>query len=302
MPSLPESFMTHSMVDVHSEKKEKDRDVSCHNWPMDMQYRRAETDTPHGTVLLAHGYAEHSGRFQPLHDALVAAGYDIAFYDHYGHGTAPGPRACVDVGRLITAHLNARRIVLTHSRTENLFLFGHSMGGLISAASCLLDPHHLRGVVLTSPAFRPLPPVPVKVARALLHLARIAPQLSAHPAHTPGSPSALSRNPHVQENFDEDPLTHKGPVPILTGATMIIQGSRVLEHAERAQTPTLIFHGSADTLASLAGSRTFVRNATAAHPDADIHLRIIDGAYHEVLNEPEGPGLIRDIVMWLDAH
>ena len=31
-------------------------------------------------------------------------------------------------------------------------------------------------------------------------------------------------------------------------------------------------------------------------------LRIVDGAYHELLNEPEGPGLIRDIVIWLGEH
>ena len=32
------------------------------------------------------------------------------------------------------------------------------------------------------------------------------------------------------------------------------------------------------------------------------HLRIVDGAYHELLNEPEGPGLIRDIIIWLGEH
>lgn len=269
---------------------------------MDMQYRRAETDSPEGTVLLAHGYAEHSGRFRPLQDALVTAGYDIAFYDHYGHGTAPGPRSRVDVGRLINDHLDARRIVLAHSRTEDLFLFGHSMGGLITAASSLLDPRRLRGVVLTGPAFRPLPPVPVKAAEALLSLARLAPGLAAKPARKPDAPSDLSRDPRVQEAFDADPLTYTGPVPILTGATMVVQGGRVLDNAGRATTPMFILHGSADALASLGGSRAFVQSARAARPDADIHLRIIDGAYHEVLNEPEGPGLIRDIVMWLDEH
>ncbi len=61
-------------------------------------------------------------------------------------------------------------------------------------------------------------------------------------------------------------------------------------------------HGSGDLMADLRGSRELVRGARAAHPDADIHLRIVDGAYHELLNEPEGPGLIRDIIIWLGEH
>mgnify|MGYP001762612009 CR=1 FL=1 len=52
----------------------------------------------------------------------------------------------------------------------------------------------------------------------------------------------------------------------------------------------------------LRGSRDLVRGALAAYPRADIHLRIVDGAYHELLNEPEGPGLIRDIIIWLGEH
>lgn len=269
---------------------------------MDIRYRSADAETPKGTVLLSHGYAEHSGRYLPLQDALVAAGYDIAYYDHYGHGTAPGPRSRVDVGALIRDHLDARRIVLAHARTPDLFLFGHSMGGLITAASTLLDPKNLRGTVLTGPALRPLPDLPASAARAMLPAARLAPGVVAKPARKPGSPSALSRDPRVQEAFDSDPLCYTGGVPILTALTMVLQGDEVLRHADRARTPILVLHGNADALASLNGSRDFVQAAVAASPGADIHLRIIDGAYHEVLNEPEGPGLIRDIIAWLDAH
>ena len=105
-----------------------------------------------------------------------------------------------------------------------------------------------------------------------------------------------------QRAFDADPLTYKGGVPILTGATMIIQGDEVIARAGRLASPILVMHGSHDLMADLRGSRELVRGARAAHPDADIHLRIIDGAYHELLNEPEGPGLIRDIIIWLGEH
>ena len=81
-----------------------------------------------------------------------------------------------------------------------------------------------------------------------------------------------------------------------------LQGDDVLRRADRLTTPTLVMHGSGDLLADLRGSRDFVRAARGAHPNADVHLRIVDGAYHELLNEPEGPGLIRDIIIWLGEH
>ncbi|WP_022868502.1 alpha/beta hydrolase [Schaalia vaccimaxillae] len=269
---------------------------------MHIQSRFAHITTPKGTVLVSHGYGEHSGRFTALTDALVEAGYDVFYYDHYGHGTAEGPRATVDVGRLIRDHVNARRIVRAHARTTDIFLFGHSMGGLITAASMLLDPTHLRGTVLTGPAFRPLPDIPASTVRKLLPLARLMPSLPATSTSIRDGESVLSRDPEVQKAFDADPLTWKGGTPLLTGATMILQGDEVLRRADQTTTPLLIFHGSADKLTDLKGSRTFVSNAIAAHPDADIHLRVVDGAYHEVLNEPEGPGIIRDIISWFKQH
>ena len=269
---------------------------------MHISFERTDEETPLGTVLLSHGYAEHSGRYVHLRSALTRAGYDVAFYDHAGHGTSEGPRARVDVGALIRDFGDARRVTLAHTRTPDLFLFGHSMGGIIAAASTILDPTHLRGTVLSAPALRPLPHVSPSRARRLLPVARISPGLVVAKGASEMQVSPLSRDPQVQRDFDADPLTYKGGVPILTGATMILQGDEVLRRADRLTTPTLVMHGSGDLLADLRGSRDFVRAARGAHPDADVHLRIVDGAYHELLNEPEGPGLIRDIIIWLGEH
>lgn len=265
---------------------------------MEIRWRPADTENPLGTVLISHGYAEHSGRFMHLADALTEAGYDTCFYDHAGHGISPGRRACVDVGKLILDHVEHRRAALADARTPELFLFGHSMGGLITAASSLLDRTHLRGVVLTGPAFHPLPHMPLAAAKAMLPAARMAP-------FTPTAPQReglLSRDPAVEEAFQADPLTYKGSVPLLTGATMTVQGYQTLDNAAMARTPMLIMHGTEDQLTDPAGSELFVTRALEAHPSLDIHLRLIDGARHEILNEPEGPALMRDIILWLGEH
>lgn len=265
---------------------------------MEIRWRLADTDNPLGTVLISHGYAEHSGRFMHLADALVSAGYDTCFYDHAGHGISPGKRSCVDVGKLILDHIEHRRKALIKARTPELFLFGHSMGGLITAASSLLDHTYLRGVVLTGPAFQPLPHMPLAAAKAMLPAARMAPNAPAAPRRE----GLLSRDPAVEEAFDADRLTYKGSVPLLTGTTMTVQGYQTLDNAPMARTPMFILHGSNDQLTDPTGSKLFVTRARRAHPGLDIHLRIVDGARHEVLNEPEGPTLMRDIILWLGEH
>ena len=269
---------------------------------MDISTRRTHLDQPNGHVLVAHGYAEHSGRFEGLINALLQAGYDVSTYDHYGHGTSPGPRAKVDVGLLIKDHIAARQQALHNSRCNELILFGHSMGGLISAASALIYRKDLRCMVLTGPAFIPLLELPKPVVGRLGKLARYLPGVQAPAAQSMPEHSVLSHDPSVQEAFDADPLNYHGAPPRLTLSTMVIQGKKALEHADRLTCPTLIFHGSADELTSPEGSAEFVERVRHAHPDADIHLRVIDGAYHEVLNEPEKDIILRDLLLWLEKH
>ncbi len=259
---------------------------------------RTSTQFPVGTVIVAHGYAEHHGRFLPLIQGLVNRGFDVAAYDHEGHGTSPGKRANVDVGHLILDHLEHRRSIVEESRSDNIFLFGHSMGGLITAASALIEPRPLNGIVLSGPAFRPLPRAPQALVTALTPLARLL----------PGFPSArrrygvLSTDPAVDEAFDNDPLNYTGPVPLRTAVTMITQGAKTLENANMLRVPMLILHGQDDTLTDPNGSLEFLRRVTEAHPDADIELRLIKDSRHEILNEPNGHQLIPIIADWFLNH
>lgn len=269
-----------------------------HNVCMDLRMLPATdtptTRTPKGTVLLTHGYGEYSQRYAPFMDVLTAHGYDVITYDQRGHGTAPGPRARVDLGALVEDHVRARRDALRMARTPDLFLFGHSMGGLVTAASTLIDHSGLRGTVLSGPALRPLPDLPASLARLLLPVARLFPWIPASGLDN----SWISRNPEVVRAANEDPVMYHGRVPLLTGATMIVQGDETIRHADLLVTPTLILQGGDDHIVSPEGARRFV---DGTH-DVDVELRIIPGAYHEVLNEPEGPELMLDIVEWLDAR
>ena len=62
--------------------------------------------------------------------------------------------------------------------------------------------------------------------------------------------------------------------------------------------PVLIQHGGQDLLVPPAANRALYD----AIGSADKTVRIYDGLYHEIYNEPEREAVLDDLVAWLKAH
>ena len=101
-----------------------------------LYYRSWQPDVPsRGQVVISHGFAEHGGRYQHVAKALTAADLSVWAADHRGHGRSQGARADIesvwtaadDLGLFID-------LVRTQAPEGQLFLVGHSMGGLIATA------------------------------------------------------------------------------------------------------------------------------------------------------------------------
>lgn len=253
---------------------------------------------PVGTILLAHGYAEHAGRYSHSIERFAQAGFDVFAYDHRGHGKSGGPRAQVDVKQLIRDHWEARKLVAERKRTETFVLFGHSMGGLITGGSALMSPAGIDAVVLTGPAFRQFPEVAPVAARMGYRLAKLVPGFPLMKLDS----KLVSRDPLVVRKYERDPLNYNGPVPLLTGASMATQGAKVLDHARMwdKNLPLLVMHGEEDGLANIDGSKEFV--ASARHAGAPAKLVTVPGAYHELLQEPERDQLQDDMIEWINQQ
>ena len=89
-------------------------------------------------VVIVHGYAEHSGRYEALAETLVSEGYAVYALDHRGHGQSGGKRASVRVFREYVDDLARFIDRVRETRPEPpRFLFGHSMGGLIALQGSL---------------------------------------------------------------------------------------------------------------------------------------------------------------------
>lgn len=106
-------------------------------------------------LIVTHGLGEHLGRHQFILK-LFAQNFNIAIYDLRGHGRSGGKRATVDDFREYSRDLES--VVLYLKKEFSMVdhaLFGHSMGGLITAdymQNTVKDENYPSCVFLSSPA------------------------------------------------------------------------------------------------------------------------------------------------------
>ncbi len=250
-----------------------------------------------GAVLLAHGYAEHLGRYEHLIGRLGSAGFTVYTYDQRGHGRSKGQRAVVDVHQLVDDHLKLRESL--RGLKVPLFAFGHSAGGLITAASVLQDPRGLRGVILSSPALLVGENESAFTKKLSGVLAKVLPGLPVTDLPAGG----ISRVADEVSRYQNDPDIYHGKVPALTVATMLQLSASLSDKLGTWQVPTLLLHGDADQLAAVEGSRRFAQHAgKKAVPAPVIRYHEFAGGYHELFNDEVRAEVEELTIDWLNEQ
>jgi alpha-beta hydrolase superfamily lysophospholipase len=251
-------------------------------------------EQPRATVLIAHGGAEHSGRYAWTAGQLTARGYAVYAIDHRGHGRSAGPRAYVDRVDNAVADLHTLADLARERQAPGapVFLLGHSMGGLIALAYALRFQDELAGLVLSAP----LAVIEANGAlRAVTRaLSAVAPRLPVYKIDG----TTVSRDPEVVRAYDSDPLNHRGKLPARTIGELAAATAAFPERLPELRLPILTVYGTGDRLVDNAGSLLVDERCSSS----DSTLIAYDGLYHEVLNEPERERVAADIGGWIDAR
>lgn len=238
-------------------------------------------------VVLIHGLAEHSGRYERTGSLLAEAGLGVTAPDLIGFGATGGRRGHVDDWAHFLDQVQAR---MEEAEATGLptVLMGHSMGGLIALEYALSERPRPDLLVLTAPGLaggaawqRAIGPV----------LGRLAPRLKV-----PNSLTAdqLSRDPAVGEAYFADPLVCTASTTGF-GALLFAAMDRTRAALDRLSIPTYVIHGGTDTIVPPAATVEL-----GDLPGVERHLH--PALRHEVLNEPEGPELVASICEWIESR
>ena len=249
-------------------------------------YRVWDVDDPKALVVIAHGYAEHSGRYDHVAVALGEAGFTTWALDHFGHGNSDGDERGNpgETESVIDDMDEFVRMAAASAPELPVFLIGHSMGGMLAVAYTEAHQDRLAGVVITGPAV-----VISDMIMGLLELEEI-PAVSLAPF--------VSRDQVVVEAYDSDPLNYHGAMP----REMLEQAPERIETVRsqfgKITIPILAMHGEQDALAPMQASIDVISGVTSG----DRMLRIWPGLFHEIFNEPEQGAVIGEVVRWINER
>lgn len=252
-------------------------------------------DTPKAILMVAHGLAEHSSRYMNLVNHFVPLGYGVYGIDHIGHGRSEGKRVYVEQFQDFTKTLKIYFDSIREKQPETpIFLIGHSMGGLIGAAYLLEHQNDLSGAVLSGPAIK----IPENISQIAILVGKvfsvILPKLGVAPLISEG----ISRDPAVVQAYINDPLVYTGKITARLAAELLKAMGTVTKHAAKIQLPILIAQGSEDSLVDPGGAQLLYDLVGSG----DKTIKLYEGFYHEIFNEPEHAQVLKDVQLWIEKQ
>ncbi len=252
---------------------------------------------PKALIALVHGLGDHIGRFVHVGKVMTEAGYVLVGFDMRGHGKSGGARGHTSS---LDAYMQDIRqfFGLLKQRYPDLsqFLYGHSLGGLLTLTYAIQYGAGLKGVLVTSPALRSaLQKQKAKLAMVRL-LGSLLPSVTVHSGL---DPATISRDPEVVQAYINDSLIHYS-TSLGFGKAGLHAIDLCFARAGEIPAPLLMIHGKGDKLTYPSGTEDFAKLVSAA--GGDVTLKLWDDLYHEVHNEPEKAEVFKFMIEWLDRH
>jgi len=258
-----------------------------------LHMRSWRPETPRAVVVICHGVNSHSGQYLWTGKRLAEAGFAAYAYDHRGRGRSEGPRFYIDDIRDYTEDLGTFiRLAKQREPGREVYLLGHSAGGVTSCTWALDHQHEIAGFICESFAFEV--PAPAPVLAFVRIVARIAPRLPVLKLKM----KDFTRDPDALQALEADPLTLGEVQPARTVSALLAATDRMRREFPTITLPLLILHGTADKATVPAGSEFFHRTAGSL----DKTLRLYEGHYHDLLNDLGKEDVIADVIRWIDAR
>ncbi len=286
------------------------------------EWHPEDTGKVNAVVQIAHGMAEHSGRYSSFAEVLVNAGFAVYAHDHRGHGETAG--ALENIGYF--ADENGWELVVedTHRITEIIkerlpgipvFLFGHSMGSFISRNYIFLHGEDLHGVILSGTAGDPGLLGSIAILLAKLEIIRkggkaaspLMNYLTFSDYNKQFRPNRtdfdwLSRDNDEVDKYIEDPFC--GGIFSAGLFLDLLRGLKQINRRQNAERipkdlPIYLMSGDRDPVGKNGKGVLQVFKAFEKTGIGDVDCKLYQGGRHEMLNEINREEVYKDIIEWL---
>lgn len=248
---------------------------------------------PKAQLLIIHGYAEHSDRYKHVAEFMTANQVKVSAMDLRGHGnSAPGEKPNVKDFDEYLDDVDAAIAELDPALPT--FLFGHSMGGLITTLLALKRKPKVNGVLLSGAALKVSDDIPKFLIWLSGFIGKLFPSLPTIKLDG----KAISKDPEQVNLYENDPKIYRGGILAGLGRAMNMGITYAQEHGKNFDLPVLIMHGSADRLTDPQGSQMLYDQAKST----DKSIKMYDGLFHELVNEPEKETVMKDMLSWIEER
>lgn len=255
-----------------------------------------EADHPKGAVVIVHGSGEHHGRYMWLKDKWCEEGFHVVMGDLPGQGQSTRRRGHIDSFNDYIETVSSWVSEALHYELP-VFLFGHSLGGLVVIRTATEKELPLAGLILSSPCtgLANQPPKAFKAVGKVLN--KLVPTVR-FPIKLSTKNVLATRNEEVIKRDEEDPLIVKKVSARWYNELIQAMKLSFEKIGEFPDLPLLVLQGGDDQIVNKHSVRKWFNSLTLT----DRTYKEWQGFYHEVFNEPERDDVFRYATGFVKLH
>jgi alpha-beta hydrolase superfamily lysophospholipase len=249
--------------------------------PLFYRHWPATTGVTDRAIVFFHRGHEHSGRFQHVVDELELPQFAMFAWDARGHGRSPGARgdspgfaaSVKDVDGFVRHVAAEYRIPIA-----NMLVIAQSVGAVLVATWAHDYAPQVRGLVLTSPAFR----VKLYVPFALAGLRLMYRLRGNFFINSYVKAKFLTHDPERIHSYQTDPLITRA-ISVRVLLALFDAGRRVVPDAAAIDLPVLLLTSDSDWVVHQKPQFEFFERLSS--PAKELH--VLHGFFHDTLGEKE---------------
>lgn len=258
-------------------------------------YLKDSVENPKAVLLINHGFAEHSSRYDYVAQKFNDANYSVYRYDLRAHGRTKSELGHIESFQDFIDDANEMvNLIKKENKNIPVFMLGHSMGGLITALYGIKYPESITGQIFSGAALGYLPSVEGIKKYLFLILNTF---LKKTKINNPIDDSLCSVQEVFYDYINDDLVLKEATINFYV--EFLIKAVRSLNLGIRDyRYPCFLTHGEMDKVVPRKHSVNFYNNISST----DKEIKIYDNLYHEILNERERDQIIKDMVQWMNQR